>query len=118
MASFNISTLQTELKQYIGDYAKIYGLKLANGFDEKRNGDLLVMPTVDKMPLVRDAINPILQPGKTGSVNFTNNILTLKNRMAQIKPFKADIKLDEVELYNWSKSFLANKLPQIGRAHV
>ena len=112
MPSFNVSTLQTELQSYIGDYTKIYGLKLANGFDEKRNGDLVVMPTENRMPLVRDSVNPILQPGKTGSVNFTNNVLTLKNRMAQIKPFKADLQLGEVELYQWSKSFLAQKLPE------
>ncbi|MCU0336314.1 MAG: hypothetical protein MUF12_00495 [Sediminibacterium sp.] len=109
MASFNISALQAVLLENLGDIQTIFGLKVSNGFDEKRNGDFLVMPTRDKVPLVRDSTNPILQPGRTGTTNFTNNAVELKSRIGEIKPFKADLKLDEVTLYNWSRSYLAKK---------
>lgn len=109
MAAFNITALQAVLLENLGDIQTIFGLKVSNGFDEKRNGDFLVMPTKDKVPLVRDATNPILQPGRTGSTNFTNDAVVLKSRIGEIKPFKADLKLDEVTLYNWSRSYLAKK---------
>jgi hypothetical protein len=109
MAAFNITNLQAVLLENIADIQTIFGLKMSNGFDEKRNGDFLVMPTKDKVPLVRDSTNPILQPGRTGSTNFTNDAVVLKSRIGQILPFKADLKLDEVTLYNWSRSYLAKK---------
>jgi hypothetical protein len=109
MAAFNISALSIELQRSLADYSTIFGLKVSNGFNEKTNGDLIVMPTKDKVPLIRDSTGPILQPGRTGSVNFTNDAVSLANRIGEIKPFKADIKLDEVTLYNWSRTYLSSK---------
>jgi len=110
-SSFKISDLHVELQRNIKDYTTIFGLKMSNGFDEKRNGDFTVIPTKDKVPLVRDTVSPILQPGRTGSTNFTNDVVSLSSRIGEIKPFKADLKLDELTLYAWSKSYLANKKP-------
>lgn len=110
-SSFKISDLHVELQRNIKDYTTIFGLKMSNGFDEKRNGDFTVIPTKDKVPLVRDTVSPILQPGRTGNTNFTNDVVSLNSRIGEIKPFKADLKLDELTLYAWSKSYLANKKP-------
>lgn len=110
-SSLKINDLAVELQRNLGDYTKIFGLKMANGFDEKRNGDFGVIPTKDKVPLIRDTTSSILQPGRTGTTNFTNDAVSLKARTGEIKPFKADLKLSEVELYAWSKSYLARKKP-------
>lgn len=108
-SSLKINDLALELQRDIADYTKIFGLKMSNGFDEKRNGDLIVMPTKDKVPLVRDTLSPILQVGRTGSTNFTDDALSLKSRIGEIKPFKADLRIDEKTLYAWTKSYLAHK---------
>lgn len=109
MASFKINDLAIELQRFIADYTKIFGLKMANGFDEKRNGDFTVLPIKDKVGLVRDATTAVLQPGRTGSTNFTANNVALASRIGELKPFKGDLLLSEVILYNWSKAYIAQK---------
>ncbi len=105
MASLNLSLLSSKLKENIADYSLIYQEKLANGFDIKKDPLFMVIPTVDQVPLVRDVTGAILQPGRKGTTNFTNNFLTLKNRMGILRPFKVDLQLDEVTLYAWTKMY-------------
>ena len=105
MASLNLSLLASRLRENIADYSVIYQEKLANGFDIKKDPLFMIIPTVDQVPLVRDQTGAILQPGRKGTTNFTNNFLTLKNRMGQLRPFKVDLQLDEVTLYAWTKMY-------------
>ncbi|GAB3803407.1 hypothetical protein GCM10028819_33270 [Spirosoma humi] len=105
MASINLSALASALKSNIADYSMIYQERLANGFDIKSDSLFTVIPTVDQVPLVRDSTGSILQPGRKGTTNFTNNFLTLNNRMGILRPFKVDLQLDEVTLYAWSKLY-------------
>jgi hypothetical protein len=105
MASLNLSLLASRLRENIADYSLIYQEKLANGFEIKKDPLFLVIPTVDQVPLVRDSTGAILQPGRKGSTNFTNDFLTLKNRMGILRPFKVDLQLDEITLYAWTKMY-------------
>lgn len=110
-SSFKISDLAAELQRNIADVTTIFGLKMVNGFDLKKDGTFTVLPCKDKVPLVRDEISAILQPGRTGSTNYTNDVVALKSRTGVKTPFKFDLKLDEVTLYAWSNAYLANKKP-------
>ncbi|MVM36504.1 hypothetical protein GO730_00590 [Spirosoma sp. HMF3257] len=105
MASLNMAALAAALKQNVADYSMIYQEKLANGFSIKQDPLFTVIPTVDQFPLVRDSTGAIMQPGRKGTVNFTNNFLTLNNRMGILRPFKVDLQLDEVTLYAWTKMY-------------
>ena len=108
---FNISNLAAKLQENIADYTKIYALKLSNGFNAKSDPLFTVLPIVDKVPLIREMTTPILQPGRKGTTNFSSGEHDLKNREGVLKPFKADLKLTELQLYGYSKTYLAKKSP-------
>lgn len=106
----DVSALSTGLKESREDYEKIFGQKLVNGFAAK--ADMISMPVVQKMALVREELGNVTQPGRTGSIN--NPVHTLwvyKERVAELKPAKVDISLDEDQLYKLAISFLAKKQP-------
>lgn len=107
----NLANLAAKLKENIADYSTIYLQRLANGFDIRQDPLFTVIRGRDQVPLVRDFTASILQPGRTGTVNFTANAFGLRNRMAQLRPFKADLQLSEQTIYSWSKLYGANRKP-------
>ncbi|RYF52743.1 MAG: hypothetical protein EOO39_41800, partial [Cytophagaceae bacterium] len=65
----------------------------------------------DKVPLIRASSDPMLQPGrKGGEPNFKGGI-ALANRWASLVPFQANLKFDELQLYAWSKTYMASRKP-------
>lgn len=104
-----VTQLAAELTRNVADYQKIFGLKMLNGFGAK--ADFTVLPVLDRVALVRDTVGEVVQPGKTGTENFTDNVIGLNNRWGETKPFKADIRISELELDSWSKLWLAKKNP-------
>ena len=109
--SINLTRLTDKLKENIADYSRIFQLKLANGFDVKSDPLFTVLPIKDKVPLIRAIANPVLQPGRKGTVNFTDNAVELANRFGGLNPFKVDLRLDEKTLYAWGKNYLGSKKP-------
>ena len=105
MASINLQLLASKLRENIADYSMIYQERLADGFGIKSDPLFTVIPTVDQVPLVRDMTSAIMQPGRKGTTNFTNNFLTLNSRIGKLRPFKVDLQLDEVTLYAWTKLY-------------
>jgi hypothetical protein len=105
-----VSNLVDNFKQKQQDYEKIFGLRLANGFAAKK--DFVSLPVKQKFVLTRETIGNVTQPGRTGTINNpAHSLMTYNQRIAELSPAKADIYLDEVQLYNLSVSFLANKQP-------
>jgi len=109
--SLNLSLLSAKLLENIADYQRIFSLNMANGFGAKSDPLFTVLNIVDKVPLIRELSTPVVQPGRTGSTNFTNNAVAYKERWGQLRPFKVDLKLDEKTLYAWSKTYLAKRKP-------
>lgn len=110
-SSFKITDLHSELQRNMEDVNKIFGLKMVNGFNLKKDGTFNVLPCADKVPLVRDEISAILQPGRTGTTNYTNDVVALKSRIGVKTAFKFDLKLDEQTLFAWSNAYLSKKKP-------
>lgn len=106
----NVDALSTGLKENRKDYEKIFGQKLVNGFKAKE--DFVRMPVVQKAALVREELGNVTQPGRTGTINNPAHALwTYKERIAELKPAKVDISLDEDQLYKLAIGFLAKKQP-------
>lgn len=106
----DVSALATVLTENRQDYEKIFGQKLVNGFAAK--ADFVSLPVVQKMALVREELGNVTQPGRTGVINNPAHTLwTYKERIAELKPAKVDVTLDEDQLYKLAISFLAKKEP-------
>lgn len=106
----DVSALATGLKENREDYEKIFAQKLVNGFAAK--ADMVSMPVVQKMALVREELGNVTQPGRTGVINNPAHTLwTYKERVAELKPAKVDISMDEDQLYKLAIGFLAKKQP-------
>jgi len=105
----DVSALSENLTRDKKDYEKIFGLKMASGFGAKP--DFVVMGLNQDMDLVRDELGNITQPGRTGVLNYTTNVITQKYRRATLKPVKGDIKFTEVDLYNLRTSYLGRREP-------
>ncbi len=104
----DVSALAVGLQENREDYEKIFAQKLVNGFAAK--GDMISMPVVQKMALVREELGNMTQPGRTGAINNpTHTLFTYKERIAELKPAKVDVYFDEVQLYKLAISFLAKK---------
>jgi hypothetical protein len=107
--SLDLSKLADKLKENIADYSQIFLLKQSNGFNIKKDRLFTGFQVRDKVPLIRSSSDPMLQPGrKGGEPNFKGGV-SLANRWAQLLPFQANLKLDEVQLYAWSKTYLAKR---------
>lgn len=105
-----VSALVDNLKSKQEDYEKIFGLRMANGFSAKK--DFVSLPVKQKFTLKRKTLGNITQPGRTGGINNpAHALLTFNQRTAELSPAKADIYMDEVQLYNLSVSFLADRQP-------
>ena len=111
MDSLNLGLLSAKLLENIADYQRIFSLNMANGFGAKSDPLFTVLNIVEKVPLIRELSTPVVQPGRTGSTNFTNNAVAYKERWGQLRPFKVDLKLDEKTIYAWSKTYLAKRKP-------
>lgn len=109
MASLNLTLLQAKLQENVADYNKIFALRLANGFNYKNDPLFTVLGVRDGVPLIREITTSVVQPGRKGTTNFTENAVSLKNREAKLRPFKVDLRLDEQTLYTWSKNYIAKK---------
>lgn len=105
----DVSALSENLQKDKKDYEKIFGLKMATGFDAKK--DMVVLGINQEIELTRDELGNIVQPGRTGSTNFTDGALTLKSRKGSLKPAKVDLKLTELELYNLRTSYIGRREP-------
>lgn len=107
--SLDLSKLADKLKENIADYSQIFLLKQSNGFKIKQDRLFTGFQIRDKVPLIRSSSDPMLQPGrKGGEINFKGGV-SLANRWAQLLPFQANLKLDEVQIYAWSKTYLAKR---------
>lgn len=104
-----LASLAAELKKNLADFSTIFQEKLADGFGIKSDPLFTLIQANDEVPLVRDFTAAILQPGRKGTTNFTSNAVGLANRTGKIRPFKADLKLDEQTIYSWSKQYLSYK---------
>ncbi|MFN8347449.1 MAG: hypothetical protein U0X91_20770 [Spirosomataceae bacterium] len=105
----DVSALSEQLTKDKKDYGKIFGLKMASGFDAKK--DFVVLPIKEEVILVRDELGNITQPGATGATNFTTGAITHKQRIGKLRPAKVDLKLTELELKALAVSFLAKREP-------
>jgi len=109
--SLDLTKLSEKLKENIADFSQIFLLKQSNGFNIKRDRLFTGFQVRDKVPLIRASSDPMVQPGrKGGSPNFKGGV-SLANRWAGLLPFKVDLKLDEVQIYAWSKTYLAKRTP-------
>lgn len=111
MASLDLTKLADKLKENIADYSKIFMLKQSNGFGIKKDRLFTGFQIRDKVPLIRASSDPMLQPGrKGGDPNFKGGV-ALANREGGLKPFQANLKLDEKQLYAWTKTYMAQRKP-------
>lgn len=106
--SIDLTKLADKLKENIADYSVIFKLKQSNGFKIKQDRLFTGFKIKDKVPLIRSSADPMVQPGRTGSTNFKGGV-SLANREGVLRPFKVDLKLDEKQIYAWSKTYLARK---------
>ncbi|MEZ0607863.1 hypothetical protein ACAW74_05065 [Fibrella sp. WM1] len=107
--SVDVTKLSSKLKENIADYSKIFYLNQSNGFNIKQDRLFTGYQIRDKVPLVRSSTTPMLQPGrKGGSPNYKGGV-ELANREGVLRPFQANLKLDEQTLYAWTKQYLARK---------
>lgn len=105
----DVSELAENLTRDKKDYEKIFSLKMASGFGVKP--DFVVMGLNQDIDLVRDELGNITQPGRTGTLNYTTDVIKQKYRRGTLKPFKGDIKFTEVDLYNLRTSYLGRREP-------
>lgn len=110
MPVVDLSALSANLQENKRDYEEIFSLKVADGFGVARQ-DFTVLPIVDKVELVRDVVSNITQPGRTGALNNASGAVTHKKRIAQLKPAKVDLLLNEVQLRQLAVSFLGVREP-------
>lgn len=108
MGSLDLSKLADKLKENIADYSMIFHLKQSNGFSIKQDRLFTGFQIRDAIPLIRSSSDPMVQPGRTGSPNFKGGV-SLANREGRLRPFKVDLKLDEKQIYAWSKTYLAKR---------
>lgn len=109
--SLDLTKLADKLKENIADYSKIFLLKQSNGFNVKKDRLFTGFQVRDKVPLIRASSDPMVQPGrKGGTPNFKGGV-SLANRWATLLPFQANLKLDEVQIYAWSKTYMAKRKP-------
>ena len=109
MAVVDVTALSENLQKDRKEYEKIFGLKMATGFAAKE--DFTVMGINQEIELVRDELSNIVQPGRTGTTNFTAQAIKQKSRIGKLMPAKVDLKLTEVELYNLRTSYLGRREP-------
>jgi hypothetical protein len=108
-SSLDLTKLADKLKENIADYSKIFQLKQSNGFNIKQDRLFTPFQIRDKVPLIRSSSDPMLQPGrKGGDPNFKGGV-ALSNREGGLLPFQANLKLDEKQLYAWTKQYLAQR---------
>lgn len=108
MASLDLTKLSDKLKENIADYSQIFLLKQSNGFKIKQDRLFTGFQIRDAIPLIRSSSDPMVQPGRTGTTNFKGGV-SLANREGRLRPFKVDLKLDEKQIYAWSKTYLAKR---------
>jgi hypothetical protein len=108
VGSLDLSKLADKLKENIADYSMIFHLKQSNGFSIKQDRLFTGFQIRDAIPLIRSSSDPMVQPGRTGSLNFKGGV-SLANREGRLRPFKVDLKLDEKQIYAWSKTYLAKR---------
>ncbi len=106
-----MSKLADKLKENVADYSKIFFLKQSNGFNVKKDRLFTGFQVRDKVPLIRSSTDPMLQPGRKGGAPNYKGGVALANREAGLLPFQANLKLDEKQLYAWSKTYLAKRRP-------
>ncbi len=107
--SLDLSKLAEKLKENIADYSQIFLLKQSNGFNIKQDRLFTGFQVRDKVPLIRASSDPMVQPGrKGGTPNFKGGV-SMANRWGILLPFQVNLKLDEVQIYAWSKTYLAKR---------
>lgn len=105
----DVSALSENLTKDKKDYEKIFGLKMASGFDAKQ--DMVTLGINEEVELIRDDIANLTQPGRTGTTNFTTDVITQKSRIGKLKPAKVDLKLTETQLYALRTSYIGRREP-------
>lgn len=105
----DLTALSENLTTDKKDYEKIFGLKVASGFAAK--GDFVVLGLEQDIELVRDELSNIVQPGRTGALNFSTEVIKQKSRKGTLKPAKVDVKFTENELYNLRTSYVGRREP-------
>lgn len=105
----DVSALSDFLTKDRKDYGKVFGLKMADGFGFKK--DFRVLGINQEISLVRDELDNLTQPGRTGVTNFSTTFIRQKERIGKLKPAKVDLKLTEEELYKLRISYLGQKEP-------
>lgn len=106
----DVSSLADNFKTKVRDYEKIFALRMANGFDAKK--DFVKLPIDQSITLTREIMGNVTQPGRTGRENpIPGSAMSYKQRKATLLPAKVDVLMGEIELYNLRTSWLANKQP-------
>lgn len=105
----DVSALSDFLTKDRKDYGKIFGLKMADGFAAK--GDFVRLGINQEISLVRDELDNLTQPGRTGTTNFSTTFIKQKERIGKLKPAKVDLKLTEEELYKLRVSYIGQREP-------
>lgn len=104
----DVSALYAGLQENRQDYELIFAQKLVNGFAAKL--DMISLPVVGRMNLVREELGNVTQPGRTGSINNPDHtVWNYKQREAKLSPAKVDVYIDEEQLHTLAVSFLARK---------
>ncbi len=105
----DVSALSADLQKSKKEYEKIFGLKMASGFEAKK--DFVVLGIDQEIELIRDELGNITQPGRTGVTNFSTGFIGQKARIGKLKPAKVDLKFTEEELYKLRVSYLGRREP-------
>ncbi|TDB64396.1 hypothetical protein [Arundinibacter roseus] len=105
----DVSALSEQLTKDKKDYGKIFGLKMASGWDAKP--DFVRLGINEEVILVRDELDNLTQPGRTGATNFSTTFIKQKERIGKLKPAKVDLKLTEEELYKLRVSYIGKREP-------
>jgi len=98
MSGINVTELNASLGAYLRTRKNILIGQVSLGADFEKRFE--VMEGVeDELPLPRLEVGDLVQPGRTGTWNPTNNALGFKARIAKARSMKVDLVLTPSDLY-------------------
>lgn len=93
-SAMNLTAITTNLGNYYQEHRDEIFSDALLGLEPvlSRQGLSLEDGVADEVPLLNLSMGNILQPGVYTATNFTDNVLTMDNRILKVKPVKADMK--------------------------